>query len=121
MPGDTVPVVKSERKKHILLRALADPDNNISEAASFTLGDLGLSPETVVPALTNALQHHFQMTRIGAARSLALFGTNAIIAIPALRIALDDSDSYVREKASNALEVIISASQTGVSGVPSAS
>lgn len=93
----------------MLIHTLYDPDPGCAQYAASALGRIALEPESVIPALITALQHQGPLMRWVTADSLAAFGTNAANAVPALRILQSDPDQYVREAASNALQVINSA------------
>ena len=84
-----------------------------------SLGALHIMPETVVPALTMALQGHSINIRREAANALAKFGPEARPAIPALQQALNDTNQDsngipVSVFAARALKIIDAASAANV-------
>ncbi len=92
----------------VLVQLLDDPDPEICRSAAGALGDIRLIPEVAVPALVEVLRHSNGETRFFAAWALGRYGANAVVAIPALQVALGDSQAYVRDSASNSLQVITS-------------
>ncbi len=86
-----------------LLRCLADKEDSVACAASVILGGIGLSPVTVIPALTNALPATNAQRRAAVINGLAGFGAAAKSAAPYLQQALADPSEMVREQATNAL------------------
>lgn len=71
--------------------------------AAWALVRVAVDPETVIPALTNALQSPTVALRRAAANSLYELGGGAESAAPALRAVLRDVDEDVRKSATNAL------------------
>jgi hypothetical protein len=96
----------------VLVKLLDDPGPHICQSAVGTLGDIRLNPEVAVPALVRILQHPDAETRYLTAWALGRYGTNAVAAIPALQVALGDSQAYVRDTASNSLQVISATAAT---------
>jgi hypothetical protein len=96
----------------VLVKLLDDPGPHICQSAVGTLGDIRLSPEVAVPALARILQHPDAETRYLTAWALGRFGTNAVAATPALQVALGDSQAYVRDTASNSLQLITATAAT---------
>lgn len=96
----------------VLVKLLDDPGPFVCQSAAGTLGDIRLSPEVAVPALAKILRHPDAETRYLTAWALGRFGTNAVAAIPALQVALGDSQAYVRDTASNSLQLITATAAT---------
>jgi hypothetical protein len=71
------------------------------------LGELKLSPDLAIPALTRSLQDPRRDVRMEAPRALMEFGELARTALPALTNALADSDQDVRRNAARAIETIV--------------
>lgn len=67
-----------------------------------------MAPDSI-PPLIKSLKHKNTKTRVGAAKALGEIGASAKLAIPALREAIKDSDSDVRDSAKEALNQIIEA------------
>ena len=102
----------------LLVQDIQNPSNRVAYMAARTVGDLRLSPQTVIPALTNALEHrrvlpptywtngtdpqlffyHF------AFASVAAYGAKARPALPTLLAWLNkDQDPFLPQKAADAL------------------
>lgn len=96
----------------VLVKLLDDPGPFVCQSAVGTLGDIRLRPEIAVPALARILQHPDAETRFIAAWALGRFGTNAVAAIPALQFTLGDAQTYVRDSASNSLQIITATTAT---------
>jgi HEAT repeat protein len=67
------------------------------------------NPETVrltMPFFVKGLEHREMLIRLEAANTLALFGTHAKDAVPALKKAMNDKDPNVREAVGKALKKI---------------
>lgn len=100
-----------------LVRTLEQPvQEGIIPTAVNTLAAIHSQPELTVPALTRQLDHSNQLVRGNAIRGLALFGTAAKPAWPALTARLQDPVVMVRVAATNALRQIDAAAarQLGV-------
>jgi hypothetical protein len=76
-----------------LLRALANPDENVRGCAIHALGQIRADPDTVVPALTNMLHNPSIINRGEAAMALGSFGSRARSAVPALLAWHDDPNT----------------------------
>ncbi len=91
----------------ILLRCLDDPADDVRYGAADMLGRIGLASDQSVPGLMKCLENNPNpMAKAAAARSLALFGTSALPAIPPLHAALNDENEFVRRLAKEALSKI---------------
>ena len=84
-----------------------------AEAAA-TLGELTLQPETVVPALVQALQRSDDTTRIWALSALGDYGAQAKPALPLLLAELRTEDWFVRQYVVMALERIAPAALANI-------
>jgi len=86
-----------------LVTLLRDASPAIVRASIYSLGELNLEPDTVLPALQPFLGHPTKWLNSEAALALSKFGTQAVAAVPALRTNLQDSSDIVRCAATNAL------------------
>jgi len=101
----------------LLLQIIQDPTNRLSALAARTLGNLKLEPETVIPALTNALERRKDLLqpftsgpmqpRMGfqyeVLQALARYGPGARPAIPIMIRWLDNEDPFIPWYAADAL------------------
>jgi HEAT repeat protein len=87
-----------------LIESLEDPE--LGYGAADILGRLHLESEISVPALAGQLQSTNQVMRRFAVIGLGKFGEQAQSALPQLNKSLNDPDSDVRERATNALRAI---------------
>lgn len=95
----------------LLIQCLGDATNpRIPPVAAMGLGKNKYAPQLAIPALTRCLATAgaSEELRCAAVQSLALFGTQATNALPALTNALTDSSFMVRFAATNAIEKITS-------------
>lgn len=89
-----------------VLRYLQDTNSPFSPYAAEALGELAQkepSPQSFLPALTNALHDPRPQVRSSCANALGDFGAKAEPAVCALLDALSDSDLFVRSAATNSL------------------
>jgi HEAT repeat protein len=85
--------------------ALRDPDAKLRKKAAFTLGNIGPSDPTVLPALLGALKDPDAGVRCEAILALLKYGPGAREAVPELIEAQEkDRDAKVRAYAARALE-----------------
>jgi len=91
---------------HLLARCVADPDTATATRAAGSLGNLRINPEVSVPVLTQGLRDARHEVRSVCAWSLSLFGEEARSALPALTVALCDTNWEVRRCATNACRKI---------------
>lgn len=90
-----------------LIMSLGDKNEDVGSVAADVLTRLPDVPTSVVvTALTNALQSPSNLRRMRGARSLMFLHQGARDAVPALRVALKDSDPKVRSAITNALQAI---------------
>jgi hypothetical protein len=75
----------------------------VAETAAFSLGELRLEPERVVPALVVSVNGTNGQLRLHAVNALGKFGPSARPAVPALLTTLTDSWLAMRNAATNAL------------------
>jgi HEAT repeat protein len=87
----------------VLLDCMKETPSIEPEWAAWVLGRVAVDPESVIPALTNALQSPTVGLRRSAVNSLSELGGRARSAVPALKTALTDVDQAVRVNATNAL------------------
>jgi HEAT repeat protein len=87
----------------ILVKLCCDPYHEVAGQSVRALGRMTIDTERLLPALTNALNHHSPFVRSEAARSLGRLPGSKGIAIPALRAALADPAEKTRQAATNAL------------------
>lgn len=76
-----------------VVRMLADPNERVRDQALGTLKQIGTS---AIPILRETLQDKSLQLRLGAMRTLAVFGSEAKETIPALCDALKDKDPRIR-------------------------
>jgi hypothetical protein len=86
-----------------LIKNLADRDHDVAKSIAYSLGEMAIQPDLVVPALTNCLRSTDLYMRGAALDALGKFGANARSAVPALIPELEDPDPSVRKWATNAL------------------
>jgi hypothetical protein len=86
-----------------LIKNLADRDHDVAKSTAYSLGEMAIEADLVVPALTNCLRSTDIYLRGAALDALRKFGANARSAVPALIPELDDPDPSVRKWATNAL------------------
>jgi len=89
----------------VLLRCLRDKQSGVFLEAGLALFELKVEPTQVVPVLIDRLQENGDV-RLYAARLLADYGERAGPSVPALQKLLENTDSRVREDATNALQKI---------------
>lgn len=88
-----------------LKKAVADSDAKVREAAAYALGDLGKQSlaasrdPDLAPLLAKLLTDTDPMVRRSAAYGLGCLGSDAMVAEPALKIALQDERPEVRQNA----------------------
>jgi hypothetical protein len=87
-----------------LIKNLADRDHDVAKSTAYSLGEMAIQPDLVVPALTNCLRSTDLYLRGAALDALGKFGANARSAVPALIPEQFDSDPSVRKWATNALK-----------------
>jgi HEAT repeat protein/energy-coupling factor transporter ATP-binding protein EcfA2 len=80
----------------IVLPALQDKNNRVRAAAAESLGNLGVTDESVISALVAALQDEKEQVRREAAASLGRLGVTDDSVISALVAALQDEDDSAR-------------------------
>ncbi|HEY7155618.1 MAG TPA: HEAT repeat domain-containing protein [Gemmataceae bacterium] len=85
---------------------LRDKDSAQRLRAIKALGEKRSEPDTVVPALAQALSDENAFVRRDAARALGRFGPAALSAVPDLRVAAKDRNQHVRQAATEALQII---------------
>jgi len=90
----------------LIIEHLQDKDTALAMAAAQTLGELGLEPALVVPALRACLDDSRQPVKNWAVRALEKFGPDAGLAAPDLRNLLKDPNWSTRDFATNALRKI---------------
>jgi HEAT repeat protein len=87
--------------------ALRDPDAQVRKKAAFTLGNIGSSDPTVLPALREALQDADPAVRREAILALLKYGPGAGETLPELAaLRQRDRDPWVRDYAARALEAL---------------
>jgi|ERR1051326_1957161 HEAT repeat protein len=85
--------------------SLHDPDPTVRKKAAFTLGNIGSSDPSVVPALLEALKDSDASVRREAILALVKCGNDASEAIPILtQMREHDPDQDVRQHATKALQ-----------------
>lgn len=89
-----------------LVGALAHTNNLIQNRALFALGDLQRRPEVCLPALRALLKSTNATLRANSLHVLAAFGPAAKPAAPEIVVCLSDRESWVRDRATNALRAI---------------
>jgi HEAT repeat protein len=87
------------------MKVLQKEDKEIRRDAAYALAKIGAEASSVVPVLIEALQDKERNTRYSAVEALALgnVGSEAKAAVPLLIAALKDDDSYLRNRAAEAL------------------
>jgi HEAT repeat protein len=90
----------------LLVECLKDKDEMVAKDAAWSLGELQLEPDIVVPALISNANLSRPILCSFAIFALGEFGTNARPAVPLLLEALSSQDASVRSAATNALEGI---------------
>jgi uncharacterized sulfatase len=96
---------KTDAAREALTRALADPAAVVRVAAADGLRRLG-KHEPALPVLVKALQDDNPWVRHEAALALDEMGTKARRALPELKAALKDSNSYVVRVVEHALQTL---------------
>jgi HEAT repeat protein len=74
----------------VLVKTLNDPDYRVASWAAAALGETGLEPGSVVPALIRGVGHTNVWVRRQSAEALGNFGAAALPAVPALTKLSDD-------------------------------
>lgn len=92
-----------------LAKVLRDDDQGLAVYAVGALGKLKCKPDLIVSALVKGLEHPGPYVRGNIVKALATLGKPAL---PALRKALNDSDSTLRERAKDAIQKIAPETQT---------
>jgi HEAT repeat protein len=90
----------------LLVECLKDKDEMVAKEAAWSLGELQLEPNFVVPALISNADPSRPMPFSFALFALGEFGTNARAAVPLLTQAIRSDDEKVRSAATQALENI---------------
>ena len=88
-----------------LLRSVTDRDPFVRVYAVRALRNIGPSDE-ILGALCAALQDKHPVVRRVAVHSLGAFGPRAKVALPSIRVALEDKTEEVRQEATQALEQV---------------
>jgi HEAT repeat protein len=87
--------------------ALHDRDAKVRKKAAFTLGNIGPSDPSVLPALIEALRDADTDVRFEAILALVKYGSGAREAVPALdELQRHDRDAKIRDAAAKALAKI---------------
>lgn len=90
-----------------LARALQDPNNFVRWASSRVVGKIGpVNPELTVPLLARLLRDQDLDVELSAANALALYGSAAAEAVPALSEAVGAGDVERRVAAIHALQAV---------------
>lgn len=87
----------------LLAQCTTAADQRLAERAIKAIGSIQLEPQVSIPALSTCLASTNSKIRRAAVQSLAHFGHDGI---PALMIALKDSDEFVRRTATNMVMLI---------------
>jgi HEAT repeat protein len=95
---------RAEPAVPILLEALQHSNNIVQAHALIALGLIGRQPDKCIPAIVPFLSSPSISDRQKAITALRGFGTNALVAIAAIRSALTDSDPWVRLQAEIAMK-----------------
>jgi HEAT repeat protein len=90
-----------------LVKALGDPEADVSRAATYALGVIRVEPKQLVAALEPHLKDPAPAVRAGITTALRKGGP---LAVAQLRTALADKDASVRRQAVLSLEVIVARS-----------
>jgi hypothetical protein len=88
----------------LLIQYLNDPQ--LAPSAANVLGSLRLESDVTVPALAESTHSSEPRLRMAAATSLGMFGASARPAVPELLKMLDDPSLDIRQRATNALQLI---------------
>jgi HEAT repeat protein len=99
----------------VLCRALKDPDMRVRKSAALALGHMGPDAKAAVPDLIEALKERGLVFCRLASWALARIGTSAV---PALQVALSNSDWFVRREAIRLLTTIHQDGQARASTLP---
>jgi HEAT repeat protein len=86
-----------------LERSLKDDDITVVGKSLGAFASLGIRAKESLPLVMACLNHPDCNVRYWAAETIPCFGKAAMIAIPALKAALDDKSAYVRDRAREAL------------------
>ncbi len=78
-----------------LLRAMRDTDARVRRAAIKSLGALGVEPDDVMAQLLAMLENEDRWTALQAANTLAGFGKDGIVALPAILARMDTDDARI--------------------------
>jgi len=95
----------------VLVKCIDDPDFGLRQFALYSLGELRLNPDLVVPALDlriftmqqKAIDEDAEVFIWIASSALAKFGPQAASAVPTLLTCLTNHSAHVRKAATNAL------------------
>src|SRR5882724_2823691 len=90
----------------VLMKCITDTNSQVGEAATWTLTELGLPPETVLPAIKGAVLDPRSTVRNVAVQALGRLGKQALPCTELLTNCFDDLNLSVREAATNALNRI---------------
>ena len=90
----------------LLIECLKDKDEMVAKEAAWSLGELQLEPNIVVPALISNADPSRPIPYSFVLFALGEFGTNARSAVPLLMQAFRSGDEKVRSAATHALENI---------------
>ena len=90
----------------VLMKCVTDSDRQVAEAATWTLTDLGLPAETVLPVIKGAVLDRRSTVRNVAVQALGRLGKQALPCTELLYNCFNDIDPFVREAATNALSRI---------------
>jgi len=90
----------------VLMKCITDTNSQVAEAATWTLTELGLPPETVLPVIKGAVLDPRSKVRNVAVQALGRLGKQALPCTELLYNCFNDTDLYVRETATNALNRI---------------
>lgn len=98
---------RKEDAVKILLPLTSESDSTLTRTATYALGRLATSPETVIPKLCELLESNDGYIQLAAIHALGNFGTNAVQAEPILiRITKITHDSIIRGAAQDSLEKV---------------
>jgi HEAT repeat protein len=90
----------------LLVECLKDKDEMVAKDAAWSLGELQLEPDIVVPALISNANTNRPLLYSFVLGALEEYGTNARPAVPLFLEALHSDDESVRSTATNALKEI---------------
>jgi vesicle coat complex subunit len=96
-----------------LIQLLQHTNESMRSFATLWMSNARSRPDLAVPALSKASSDPYPMVRRNAASSLRVFGTNAEPAVPDLLRLMEDTNSNVREMATNAIRIINPAALPG--------